>query len=251
MGCVWERTTEYVRRMPSPAEELNDALRDLIEVVRTADLEGVDLDESIDSVREVAHSLRPRHHAGMRMQAALKYENLMADVSDRMAEAGGQDAAGADTYAKQGLADPNDFFPYSPVVGRLNPIAPPVEMWRADGPAGQEIHGSATLGAAYNGPPDCVHGGVIAEILDELLGCVCVTNGIGGFTGTLTVVYRSTTPLSQPLTLRGWHDRSDGRKIFAKGTIHHGETLCVEAEGIFIRSAMLSDDGRGPGPEAT
>lgn len=233
MGCVLGRTTEYVRRMPSPAEELNSALRDLIDVVRTADLEGVDLDRSIDAVREVAHGLRPHHHAGMRMQAALKYENLMADVSEPM----------------DVLQDPNDFFPYSPVVGRLNPIAPPVEMWRAEGPAGQEIHGSATLGAAYNGPPDCVHGGVIAEILDELLGCVCVTNGIGGFTGTLTIVYRSTTPLSQPLTLRGWHDRSEGRKIFAKGTIHHGETLCVEAEGIFIRSAMLSDDGRGPGAE--
>lgn len=250
MGCVLGRTTEYVRRMPSPAEELNDALRDLIDVVRTADLDGVDLDNSIESVREVAHALRSRHHAGMRMQAALKYENLMSDVSERMEEAGGPGSAAEDPSGKQGLADPNDFFPYSPVVGRLNPIAPPVEMWRAEGPAGQEIHGSATLGAAYNGPPDCVHGGVIAEILDELLGCVCVTNGLGGFTGTLTVVYRNTTPLSQPLTLRGWHDRSEGRKIFAKGTIHHGDTLCVEAEGIFIRSAMLSDDGRGPGPDS-
>jgi hypothetical protein len=216
--------------MPHSAEDLNIALRDLIDVVRTADLEGIELDEHVRGIEALATALRRHRYDGMRMQAALKYENVMGE--------GGDDG---------GMSDPNDFFPYSPVVGRLNPIAPPVEMWRVNDPAGQEIHGSATIGAAYNGPPDCVHGGVIAEILDELLGCVCVTNGLGGFTGTLTVVYRSTTPLSQPLTLRGWHDRSEGRKVFAKGTIHHGDTLCVEAEGIFIRSALLSDDGRGPG----
>lgn len=247
MGCVWGRTTEYVHRMPHSAEELNDALRELIEMVRTADLEGVDLDESVDDLQALTARLAPHRHEGMRMQAALKYETLMADVGSHMAEAGGRNDSDADPYAARGVQDPNQFFPYSPVVGPLNPIAPPVKMWRVDGADGQEIHGSVTLGAAYNGPPDCVHGGVIAEIMDELLGTVCVTNGIGGFTGTLTVVYRSTTPLSQPLTLRGWHDRSEGRKVFAKGLIHNGETLCVEAEGIFIRSEMLSEDGRGPG----
>jgi hypothetical protein len=26
----------------------------------------------------------------------------------------------------------------------------------------------------------------------------------------------------------------EGRKIFASSTLHHGETLCAESEGIFI-----------------
>ena len=147
------------------------------------------------------------------------------------------------TYARRGELNPNEFFPYSPVVGRLNPISPPVEMWRADGEAGQEIHGSVSFPAAFNGPPGAVHGGVIAETFDELLGCVCVTNGLGGFTGTLTVVYRSLTPLGTPLTLRAWHDRSEGKKIYAKGTLHNGETLCAEAEGIFVRSNRLPGGG--------
>lgn len=232
--------------MPKSALDLNDAIRDLIDVVRTADLEGIGLDEQVRSVQSLADGLRPHRHDGMRMQAALKYENLMADVSERMAEVTGADGE-LDDQAKPGMQDPNEFFPYSPVVGALNPLAPPVKMWRADGEAGQEIHGTVTLGSAYNGPPDCVHGGVVAEIIDELLGCVCVAKGVGGFTGTLTVVYRNPTPLSAPLTLRGWHDRSEGRKVFAKGTIHHGDTLCAEAEGVFIRSEMLSPDGRGPG----
>ena len=71
-------------------------------------------------------------------------------------------------------------------------------MWRVHTDNGGEIHGDVTFGAAFNGPPDCVHGGVIAETMDELLGCVCVTNGLGGFTGTLTVIYRSPTPLAGP-----------------------------------------------------
>jgi acyl-coenzyme A thioesterase PaaI-like protein len=226
--------------MSTPAEDLNTALRDLIDVVRTADLEGIDLDAQIVAVRAVADGLRPLRHEGMRMQAALRFEHYMDDVAARIEEA---EAAGVDDYARDGHKDPDEFFPYSPVVGRLNPVAPPVRMWRAEGRSGTEIHGEAVFGAAYNGPPDCVHGGVIAETIDELLGSVCVVNGLGGFTGTLTIVYRSTTPLGEPITMRGWHDRTEGRKTFAKGTLHHGDTLCAEAEGIFIQSAKLPGGG--------
>jgi len=81
------------------------------------------------------------------------------------------------------------------------------------------------------------------QTFDELLGCVCVTNGLGGFTGTLTVVYRNPTPLGTPLTLRAWHDRTDGKKIYAKGTMHNGDVLCAEAEGIFVRSDRLPGGG--------
>ena len=229
--------------MPTPAENLNTALRDLIDVVRTADLEAVDLDSEIAAIGELANGLRAHRHEGMRMQAALRYDNFMEDVASQVDEAS---AGGVDAYAKEGHKHPNEFFPYSPVIGGLNPIAPPVRMWRAEGDNGGEIHGVATFGAAYNGPPDSVHGGVIAETFDELLGCMCVANGLGGFTGTLTVVYRSTTPLDQPVTMRAWHDRTEGRKVFAKATLHHGETLCAEAEGIFIRSAQLPGGGAFP-----
>lgn len=232
--------------MPTPGERLNDALRDLIEVVRTADLAAADADtieDHVAAVRAVTDGLRPHTVAGLRMQAALRYDEIGDDAGSRMVEV--QDLS-AEEYVAAGRPDPDEIFPYSPVVGRLNPVAPPVRIWRAIGDTGGEIHGEMTLGAPYNGPPGSVHGGVIAEVFDEMLGCVCVTHGLGGFTGTLTVVYRSPTPLDTPLALRAWHDRTEGRKIFAKGTIHHGDVLCAEAEGIFIRSDRLSPDGRGP-----
>ena len=229
--------------MPTPAENLNNAVRELIEMVRTADLDCQDLGGQTGTIRRATDELRPLRHEGMRMQAGLRYENLVADVSERVKEA---NTSGVDEYALLGRKNPNEFFPYSPVVGALNPLAPPVRMWRADGATGQEMHGEGIFGAAYNGPPDCVHGGVIAEVFDELLGSLCVANGLGGYTGTLTIVYRSTTPLEQPLRLRGWHDRTEGRKVFAEGTLHDGDRLCAEATGIFIRSDKLPGGGVPP-----
>jgi acyl-CoA thioesterase FadM len=53
-------------------------------------------------------------------------------------------------------------------------------------------------------------------------------------TANLTIDYRSPTPLGKPLVFRGWCERIDGRKIFTRGTLHHGDTLCAEATGLFL-----------------
>ncbi len=126
---------------------------------------------------------------------------------------------------------PAEFFPYSPVIGPLNPIAPPVEF-RLEG---REIHAEHVFDAPYNGPPTAVHGGAIALVFDELLGTLGAMTGVGGFTGTLTIRYRSLTPIGRPIRMRSWIDRRDGRKTFIAGSMHHGETLCAEAEGVFIQ----------------
>ncbi|MEE9265144.1 MAG: PaaI family thioesterase [Gammaproteobacteria bacterium] len=128
-------------------------------------------------------------------------------------------------------ADPAEFFPYSPIIGPLNPLAPPVEF-RLEG---EELHAEHRFDAPYNGPPTGVHGGVIAMVFDELLGSLGALLGIGGFTGTLTIRYLALTPLGQPIRMRSWLDRCEGRKTFIHGTMHDGATLCAEAEGIFIR----------------
>ena len=53
------------------------------------------------------------------------------------------------------------------VIGIRNPIAPPVEVQHdSSGTSWCDFH----LGAAYEGPPGHVHGGVAALILDHLLG---------------------------------------------------------------------------------
>ncbi len=223
---------------------LNQALRELIEVVRTADLDGADLSSSIAQIRSLRDGLQPHVVPGVRMQSTLDFDAWEAQNPAGQGEDLGPPAA----FEKE---HPSDFFPYSPLVGLLNPLSPPAAMTRVAADNGFEIHGEVTFSAAFNGPPNCVHGGVIAALFDELLGSSCVVNGIGGYTGTLTVVYRTPTPLGTPLQMRGWHDRSEGRKVFAKGTLHAGETLCAQAEGIFVQSENLRNPTAQPGLTST
>ncbi|MGE3074799.1 MAG: PaaI family thioesterase [Dehalococcoidia bacterium] len=118
----------------------------------------------------------------------------------------------------------------SPIIGLGNPIAPPLSF-RVEG---DKVKGSGTFGLQYEGPPSSVHGGYVAAALDELLGMAQSLSGKSGMTGTLTIKYRKPTPLHKELDLTAWVNRIEGRKIFVSGTIHHGETLCAEAEGVFI-----------------
>ncbi len=118
----------------------------------------------------------------------------------------------------------------SPVIGLGNPVAPPLSFRAEDG----KVVGTGSFGMQYEGPPGHVHGGFVAAALDELLGMAQTLSGKSGMTGTLTVRYRRPTPLYKQLTFTAWVDRIEGRKIFTSGTIHDGETLCAEAEGVFI-----------------
>ena len=108
--------------------------------------------------------------------------------------------------------DPVEYFPYSPIIGPLNPIAPPVDFKLA----GRELHATHSFDAQYNGPPASVHGGVIALVFDELLGSLGAILDLGGFTGTLKIVYRSLTPIEHPIRMRSGggseHLRRPGQK---------------------------------------
>ena len=53
-------------------------------------------------------------------------------------------------------------------------------------------------------------------------------------TARLITNYRSPTPLHAPLKLEGHVDRVEGRKIFAVGTMHAGDTLTADGEALFI-----------------
>ena len=123
----------------------------------------------------------------------------------------------------------------SPFYGAMNPLSMPMAMEKDEsfGEFGA-ISGTATFTEPYEGPPGHVHGGYIAAAFDEVLGMTQSLTGRPGMTGTLTIKYRAPTPLHQEIVSRGWVDRIEGRKIFTKGTSHIGETLCAEAEAVFL-----------------
>jgi acyl-coenzyme A thioesterase PaaI-like protein len=118
----------------------------------------------------------------------------------------------------------------SPFIGRANPVALPLVVEFVEG----GIDAIANFGTLYEGPPGCLHGGYIAGIFDEVLGAAQTLAGQAGMTGRLTVHYRSPTPLKTDLHLRARLVSVSGRKILCKGTLHAGDRLCAEAEGLFI-----------------
>lgn len=132
------------------------------------------------------------------------------------------------------VRDPAEFFPYSSVVGPLNPVAPPIELtWD-----GTEVRGTVTLDEVYAGPPGAVHGGIVALIFDELLGVTNVQAGVGAFTGTLGIRYERFTPIRRELELVARVDRTERRKVFTVGTISCDGEITARAEGIFIQVGL-------------
>ena len=192
---------------PSPRQRelrrLADAGRAVVERLVATDASSEVLALAADSLQAVATSLG---------QAPVR------SVYDGFAEAAN-------------AGDPHAFFASSPIIGAANPLAPPLVL-EAVGEA--EVSGRARFGAAYEGPPGCVHGGYLAAAFDEVLGLAQSTTGKPGMTGTLTVRYRRPTPLRTELVFRGWVERTEGRKIFTAGTVAADGQVTAEAEAIFV-----------------
>ncbi|BBY67045.1 PaaI family thioesterase [Mycolicibacterium helvum] len=123
------------------------------------------------------------------------------------------------------------------VIGLRNASAPPLVIHRdEDGRRWTDFH----LGAAYEGPPGHVHGGVSALVLDHVLGEAASPDGKPRFTGSITVRYLRACPLG-PLHAEAQITRVDGVKTFASGYISDAEGITVEAEGVFITPRWLRD----------
>ncbi len=126
----------------------------------------------------------------------------------------------------------------NPVTGFRNAIAPPLVMHQEpDGLWWSEFE----LGEAYQGPPGWVHGGVLALVLDQLLG-EAASDGLTKplFTGTITLRYLRGTPLGR-LRAEAAIERTDGYKTFVSGHMSDAEGKTVEAEGMFIKPAWARD----------
>lgn len=191
-----------------------------------------------------ANELSDADHARIRLAAVTREFMREAFVSEapieRIEEAiaamgnvtrtvvGGTSVAGAS-------ASQASFMDRSPFYGAMNPLAMPMSLEHEPevGEFGGVV-GRAVFTDLYEGPPGHVHGGFIAAAFDEVLGMAQSLTGRPGMTGKLAITYRSPTPLHAEIVYRGWVDRVEGRKIFTVGTSHIGDTLCSEAEALFL-----------------
>lgn len=123
------------------------------------------------------------------------------------------------------------------VIGMRNPVAPPLVFVPSDnGGVRADFH----LGAAYEGPPGHVHGGVAAMILDHALGGAASAPDKPRLTGTITMRYRRMTALGA-LHVEAAIVRTEGVKTFATGHLADAHGVTVEAEGVFIQPRWARD----------
>jgi len=130
-------------------------------------------------------------------------------------------------------------YAYSPVTGRANPIAPPVFTEIKN----NKVICVVTLDDVYEGPPGCVHGGVVALIWDHVLAAATLIDDARGPTANLNITYRKPTPLKQELRFESWVDKHEGKKVWIKGACYakdsNGDEIVVtEAEGLFINTLI-------------
>lgn len=205
--------------------------------------DNVDNSVSFPSFHERAHPLTSADQARIRLASALRIlitdsflstapnENIDAaihHIEAAIKEVGVSGVVGS-------AAAESHFSDRSPFYGAMNPISMPMVMTRDEsfGEFGAII-GTGTFTEPYEGPPGHIHGGFIAAAFDEVLGMAQSLTGRPGMTGTLTIKYRAPTPLNTPIVYKGWVDRVEGRKIFCKGQSFNGDTLCAEAEVLFL-----------------
>ena len=123
------------------------------------------------------------------------------------------------------------------VIGIRNALAPPLFTQRDES---GRVSADFNLGAAYEGPPGHVHGGVAALILDHVLGEAASVDRQPRFTGSITMRYLRPTRLGS-LRTEAVRTRVEGVKTYCSGHIADAEGITVEAEGVFITPRWLRD----------
>ncbi|MGB6060044.1 MAG: PaaI family thioesterase [Microthrixaceae bacterium] len=196
------------------ARRLADAMRQIIDLLVSTTAGAEELDRAARVAESFVEELRA-------LPAGLTYLGF-AEAANSGGEVEGVRAGDQDWFG---------FFDHSPFIGLANPLSPPMVLEYGE----NEVRGTVTFGAAYEGPPGCVHGGYIAGVFDELLGSAQSLSGSAGMTAHLGVDYRSPTPLHVELELLGRFERREGRKIFTTGEIRAGGHVTAEAQGLFIQ----------------
>lgn len=108
----------------------------------------------------------------------------------------------------------------------------PAFVVRDAGP--ERVTGTVRYGRYFLGGNGAVHGGAIPLLFDEVFGRLVNGHRTPSRTAYLKTDYRAVTPVGQELDVDVWMDRIEGRKRFVRGTLKHGNTVCAEAEGLFV-----------------
>lgn len=197
--------------------------------------------------RDASAALNRLSHALVNHQARPEVLEMIATEADRLAESIEQETQRkrrlefvSDAEFRRAVdeggnpARPDgaflDMFEDSPVSGSANPLS--IGLKIATFPT--EAVGRVTLRPGWQGAPGRAHGGVVAAIVDEVLGAMLPVLGVVAFTGELKLRYVAPCPMGVPLEFRASKSGDDGRKLYltCEGTGPDG--VFVQATSTFI-----------------
>lgn len=118
-------------------------------------------------------------------------------------------------------------FPY-------NALGVPQQIEVRNGEARSEL----VLTALHEGPPDLLHGGFGAALLDAVLGVLVMAEVTPAFTAELTVAFHHPTPIGDVIHVDGRIVEVKARTVIAEGTIRHNGRVTMSARGIFVAAAI-------------
>ena len=135
-------------------------------------------------------------------------------------------------------ASMHDAMPFDMVIGRFNPLAPPLQIL-LDPPMAT---GRALFSRAYEGAPGWVHGAAIAAAFDIVLTAANHLRGAAGPTVRLTLRYRRPTLLDRESFFESWVEEVRGKRVVSKGRLLQDGVVKVEAEGEFVVATAAAGD---------
>lgn len=119
--------------------------------------------------------------------------------------------------------------------GSKNPCSLDLEL-KAD--VGAAVTGTVVITERQQGAPGRAHGGVLAMIMDELLGSLNWMIRRRSVTAHLELDFIKMVPVGTVLYLSARADRVEGRKLFTSGEARlngpDGE-ICLKGEALFIQ----------------
>lgn len=117
------------------------------------------------------------------------------------------------------------------LLGKSSPIGFHMELEVQD----SKIIGEACIPIPFQGPPNRVHGGIVATVMDILLSRTQILSDFLGFTADLQVSYKRAVPIDEVLTLEAWIESVDDRMLINRGRISCNGKTCATAKGLWIK----------------
>lgn len=117
--------------------------------------------------------------------------------------------------------------------GKMNPKGLQLKVAVSEGRARAEYRPCEE----HQGFPGFMHGGLIATLLDEVMGWVMYDAGVWAMTGRMELRFRRPVPLDAGLVVEATVTKQRSRALIARGELRSLATdeLLVESEALFVR----------------